>query len=226
MCGRYANFMTEQELVDAFTIATITQDARLLPASWNIAPTHDVALVTQDDRGERTLRTARWGLVPSWAKDASIGARMINARTETVADKPSFRTAFAQRRCLVPASGYYEWGKGPDGKVPYWIHPTDDGPLAFAGLYGFWRDPAGADSELLATCTIVTTAARDRLREIHDRQPVMLEPSAQSVWLERRSDRDALWDAIDAPAPSLSWHAVDRAVGNVRHNSPTLVEAV
>lgn len=227
MCGRYANFLSDQELIDAFEIATLADDARLMPPSWNVAPTQKVILVTasKDDPAQRIGETAKWGLVPSWAKDPSVGPRMINARGETVAEKPSFRSAFAKRRCLIPASGYYEWHTDGSVKTPHYIHATDDAPLAFAGLYEFWREK-GADegSPWLATCTIVTTAARDDMRELHDRQPVMLTEDQRDAWLDPGSDKDTLFDVIAAPSPELAWYSIGKAVGDVRNNSPELLE--
>jgi len=232
MCGRYANFLSEQELIDAFEIATIADDARLLGPSWNVAPTQKVILVTasKEDPSKRIAETAKWGLVPSWAKDPSVGSHMINARAETVAEKPSFRSAFAKRRCLVPASGYYEWRTEGGIKTPHYIHTPDDAPLAFAGLYEFWRprgtsaDAEGEETPWLATCTIVTTAARDEMRELHDRQPVMLAAGQRDLWLGTESDKDTLLDVIAAPAQEVEWYAVGKAVGNVRNNSAKLLE--
>ena len=229
MCGRYANFLTQQALVDAFAIATVADDVRLLPPSWNVAPTQRVPIVVcpPQDPGSRAAEAARWGLVPSWAKDPSIGSRMINARAETVADKPSFRAAFAKRRCLLPASGYFEWHTEAGTKTPHFIHHADGSPLAFAGLYAWWRDKGvGDDAPWLLSCTIITTAARGPMRDLHDRQPVMLTADAQQSWLDAHSTPDDLFAAIDHPAPDLQWHAVDSRVGNVRHNDAALVEPV
>lgn len=231
MCGRYANFLSEQELIDAFQIATLADDARLIGPSWNVAPTQKVILVTTSKDGAppskpapRIGETARWGLVPSWAKDPSVGSRMINARGETVAGKPSFRSAFAKRRCLIPASGYYEWYTDGSVKTPHYIHTADDAPLAFAGLYEFWRAKGEADAaSWLATCTIITTAARNEMRELHDRQPVMLTDDQRDLWLDPQSDKDTLFDVIAAPAPALAWYSIGKAVGNVRNNSAELL---
>ncbi len=226
MCGRYANFLTEQELIDAFEIAVIADDARLAPR-YNIAPTQETAIVVARKEQGRSLELARWGLVPSWAKDPSIGSRMFNARSETIAEKPSFRAAFAKRRCLVPASGYYEWKTDDAGKTPYFIHAEDGSPLAFAGLFEFWRDKAlGDEAPWMASCSIVTTAARGEMTEIHDRQPVMLTHDEVDAWLDAESTPDDLFAAIAAPEPALAWHEVGRAVGNVRHQGPELVEPV
>lgn len=231
MCGRYANFLAEQELIDHFAIATVADDARLLPPNWNVAPTQLVPIVApgraEDDDPGRRLEVAKWGLVPSWAKDPSIGSGMINARSETIAEKPSFRSAFGKRRCIVPASGYFEWHTDGGERTPYWIHPTDDAPLAFAGLYEFWKDKAlGEGAPWLVSTTIVTTAARDHMRDLHDRQPVMLVPEGVDAWLDRDSDQGTLFDVIAAPAPEVAWHQVAKAVGNPRHNDPTTVDPV
>jgi putative SOS response-associated peptidase YedK len=229
MCGRYANFLAEQDLIDHFAIATAAEEARLLPPNWNVAPTQQVLMVIppkDGDAGNR-LEVARWGLVPSWAKDPSIGSRMINARSETLAEKPSFRTAFAKRRCAVPASGYFEWHTEGAVKTPHWIHTTDGAPIAFAGLYEFWKDKAaGEDAEWLVTTTIVTTAARGEMRDIHDRQPVMMQPDALEAWLDRDADQGTLLDVIAMPAPDLAWHEVRKAVGSPRNNDPENVEPV
>ncbi|WP_296667961.1 SOS response-associated peptidase, partial [Demequina sp.] len=200
MCGRYANFLTEQELIDAFEIAVIADDARLAPR-FNIAPTQETAIVVARKEEGRSLELARWGLVPSWAKDPSIGSRMFNARSETIAEKPSFRSAFVKRRCVVPASGYFEWKTDDAGKTPYFIHTQDGSPLAFAGLFEFWRDKAlGDDAPWMASCSIVTAASRGEMRDIHDRQPVMLVPEEVDVWLDHDASKDDLLAAIAAPA--------------------------
>jgi len=223
MCGRYADFLSDQDLADAFSIALAADDERLLPPSYNVAPTQLVRVVRPAD-ARLTLGVAAWGLVPSWAKDPSIGARMINARLETIAEKPSFRTSFAKRRCVVPASGYYEWHTSPEGKTPFYIYPADGSPLAFAGLIEAWRN-SPAD-EWLITCAIVTTGARGEMAEIHDRQPVMMERDAWTTWLDPASTKDDLFAAAAADAPALEWHPVDKGVGNVRNNSEELIDRV
>lgn len=223
MCGRYADFLADQDLADAFSIALATDDERLLPPSFNVAPTQLVRVIRPSDTGPM-LDVAAWGLVPSWAKDPAIGSRMINARVETVREKPSFRTAFAKRRCIVPASGYYEWRTAADGKTPFFIHPTDNAPLAFAGLVEAWR--RSPEDEWLITCAIVTTAARGEMASIHDRQPVMMRSDAWRTWLDTASSADELLAAAADDAPELAWHEVGKAVGNVRNNSAELVEPV
>lgn len=223
MCGRYADFLSDQDLADAFSLAFSAGDERLLPPSFNVAPTQLVRVIRPSEEGPR-LEVAAWGLVPSWAKDPSIGPRMINARVETVTEKPSFRTAFAKRRCIVPASGYYEWRTTSEGKTPFYIHPADDAPLAFAGLVEAWR--GSRDDEWLISCAIVTTAARGEMATIHDRQPVMMRPDAWATWLDTSATKEDLLDAAAEPAPELAWHEVGKAVGNVRNNSEELIDRV
>jgi putative SOS response-associated peptidase YedK len=220
MCGRYADFLADQDLADAFSLAVSADDERLLPPSFNVAPMQLVRVIRTSGEA-RTLDVAKWGLVPSWAKDPAIGSRMINARVETISDKPSFRTAFARRRCIVPASGYYEWRTDASGKQPFYIHPEDGSPLAFAGLVEAWRP--STDDEWLITCAIVTTAARGEIQSIHDRQPVMMRADAWRTWLDPASGKDDLLDAAHADAPDLAWHQVDKAVGNVRNNGAELI---
>lgn len=258
MCGRYASFREAQDLADAFAVAPpdVAGDARDLPPSWNVAPTDAVRVVveraprtgTDDDAVHRSLRLARWGLVPGWAKDPSVGARMINARVETLDTKPAFRKALAARRCLVPAEGYYEWQAPPDDapplvgptgrrrkppKQPFWIHPADDGPLAFAGLYEFWRDPERADDDplrWLVTMTIVTGGAPTEdpaLAEIHDRQPVMLDRSRWDTWLDPHlTDTSRVMDLLRRPAPPLVATPVSTDVNAVGNDGPHLIEPV
>jgi putative SOS response-associated peptidase YedK len=178
----------------------------------------------------RQLRTVRWGLVPSWAKDASIGSRLINARSESVTEKPAFKAAAARRRCLVPADGYYEWEKLPSGgKQPYFLH--GDGVLGFAGLYELWPDPskdADDPARWWWTFTILTTRAGDALGHIHDRTPVVVPPAMAGDWLDPRltkvSEVRAMIEAM--PEPVLEPRPVGRAVGNVANNGPQLVERV
>jgi putative SOS response-associated peptidase YedK len=190
----------------------------------------------------RELRVVRWGLVPFWAKDPSIGSRMINARAETVQSKPAFRQAFKRRRCLLPADGYYEWqrldgaGGSADspagkGKQPYFITRRDGGPLAFAGLYELWRDrelPDDHERAWLWTATIITTSAPDELGRIHDRMPMVIEPERWADWLDPASDDPADLAALLAPATSggLTSYPVSTAVNSVRHNGPELIERI
>lgn len=233
MCGRYASSRRPDELIDEFdATAHLDHD---LEASWNVAPTDEVFAVMEHPKDEeRQLRVVRWGLVPSWAKERSIGPRMINARLETLAEKPAFRKALAVRRCLVPADGYYEWypteeldAKGKARKQPFFIRPTDGGVLPMAGLYELWRDPDKADDapdRWLWTCTVITTEATDELGMIHDRMPLMVERDRWDAWLDPTREGAALLDLLEPAAPGrLTAYPVSTAVGNVRHNGPELV---
>jgi putative SOS response-associated peptidase YedK len=185
MCGRFALFASGEEVAKRFQLSELP----ILDARYNIAPTQAVAVVRSTDAG-RQLSFHRWGLIPSWASDPAIGNKLLNARSETVAEKPSFRSAFKQRRCLIPASCFYEWQKtGARTKQPYCIRPREGGFFAFAGLWERWHDPAG---EQVETCTILTTAANELMRPLHDRMPVILDPSADALWLEPTSSADAL----------------------------------
>jgi putative SOS response-associated peptidase YedK len=183
----------------------------------------------------RQLRTVRWGLVPSWAKDPAIGSRMINARAETVASKPAYRRAFTKRRCLLPADGYFEWYKpGEDAKAakqPYFIHRADGAPLAFAGLYEFWRDQTQPDDHpdaWLVTATIITTSAPDELGIIHERMPMVIGPGQWAEWLDPDLQDAAQLAHLLAPAVSsgLITTPVSTKVNSVRNNGPELIEAV
>lgn len=255
MCGRYAAFREAQDLADAFDIDPddVAEDAALLPPSWNVAPTDPVRVVVEraprasegaaegeeptPDDVVRSLRLARWGLVPGWAKDPSVGSRMINARVESLVDKPAFRKAAATRRCLVPAEGYFEWRKAPEGsptktpKQPFWIHAADGSPLAFAGLYEFWRDRSLPDDDphrWLVTTTIITGGAPTDdpvLAEIHDRRPVVLAPERWAAWLDpTRTDATDAVGLLHDPAPRLVATPVSTAVNSVRTNGPELIE--
>ncbi|WP_454853215.1 SOS response-associated peptidase [Promicromonospora soli] len=242
MCGRFASFSESQDLADERAIAEIAEDARLLPPSWNVAPTDPVRIVVEraakgSEEVKRSMRLARWGLVPSWAKDPSVGARMINARSESLLDKPAFAKPFAARRCLVLADGYYEWRKlslldaGSTGskKIPkqaYWIHPARSGAAVFAGLYEFWRNPAASESDpdrWLISTTVVTRPASDSMAPIHDRMPLVLPREAWAKWLDP-AVRDAS-DLLQVDAPPLATLPVGDAVGTVQNDGPSLIEA-
>lgn len=221
MCGRYASARSVDDIASAFGLSD--DDVDVAPAAdWNIAPTKQVAVVLVR-QGRRVLTSARWGLVPSWAADPSIGSRLINARLETVADKPAFREALAARRCLVPADGWYEWAGRPDGgRQPYYLSPADGSQLAFAGLWEVWYD---AEGRPLVSTTIVTGPAPDDLRAVHDRAPVVLEPERWAGWLDPSAT--AVHHLL---VPTRSGVVVPRtvsdAVGDVRANGPELVAEV
>lgn len=225
MCGRFVAFTDP----DGFARLLVVDDreARDLAPSYNVAPTDEVYAAVEE-RGRRTLATLRWGLVPAWADDAAGGARLINARAETAADKPAFRDAFARRRCLIPADGFYEWRPGPRGaKVPHFIHRPDGRPLVFAGLWASWR-PREGGGPALRTCTILTTAANDALAGLHDRMPAILPTDAWDEWLDPDHPDPLVLRDLLAPAPddALVFHAVTQEVNSVRNNHPGLVEPV
>ncbi len=235
MCGRFVIAGNKADLIDSFDIDESMEDD--LAPSWNVAPTDTVRLVVEHldpETGEltRRLEPARWGLIPSWATSAAVGARMINARSETVLEKPSFRTAALKRRGIVPANGYYEWRKNADGsKTPIYLHGQDELTLGFAGLYEFWRDPATATEEQpqgswVVSCTIITRSADDVLGEIHDRTPVIVPAELRGDWLDPRNDsKPAVRDLLAAiPDPHLVPRRVGRRVGSVRNNGPDLIE--
>lgn len=240
MCGRYVSTATAEDLATLFdaVLEAGPDDGPAQPPgpSWNVAPTDEVRVVLErpphgelDAAPRRALRTARWGLVPGWAKDRRGAARLINARSETVTEKPAFRRAAAARRCLLPADGYYEWQQTPDGKVPYYLHDPDGAPLAMAGLYELWRDPDRRQDDpdrWVWTTTVITCEATDLLGEIHDRTPVLVTPELRDAWLDcRAGDAATARELLDAlPAPHLQPRRVVPAVGNVRNNGPELVE--
>ena len=252
MCGRYASSASRDKLIETFAIDVVGSrgdpappEAEWLQPRWNLAPTDPVPGVLErldPDAGVpvRRLTGLRWGLVPSWSHDASGAARMINARLETVTEKPSFRKAMASRRCLLPADGYYEWYASsaqptpPTCKVvkqPFFIHPADatatGGLMVMAGLYEFWKDPqalAGVDPWLVS-CTIITTAATDDLGMIHDRMPVQVRPEHWADWLD-----PSLTDSLQARSllhipgvGEMNAYAVSRLVSNVRNDGPELI---
>jgi len=237
VCGRYASSRAAGELAEEFDVEELHID-EALPADWNVAPTKEVYAVLErpakDERPQqRQLRTLRWGLVPSWAKDRSIGNRMINARMESVAEKPAYRKAFAARRCLLPADGYYEWyateqrtKAGKPVKQPFFIRPRDGGVLAMAGLYEIWRDPTRPDGDphpFLWSCTVITTDAPDELGRIHDRMPLMVERDRWSEWLDPTASGSL--DLLVPAAPGrLEAYPVSTRVNSVDNNGSDLVE--
>lgn len=238
MCGRYATSRTPSDLARDFE-AGLSDAAAGLEADYNVAPTDTAPLVIgRIDASSpgvppaREVVAAAWGLVPSWAKDRSIGNRMINARSETVAEKPAFRRAFAARRAVVPADGYYEWYAGQDAgtskqpKQPFFITDPDRSGLGLAGLYEFWRPTPDAD--WLLTFTVLTTSAEDAEGRIHDRAPLLVPTTALDEWLAPRPLDGEHWRELLVPATPgrLVAYPVDRAVGNVRNNGPHLVEPV
>ncbi len=258
MCGRYAATANPDELVEDYDVEldatgepsrSVLKNPQQPPPGapdHNVAPTKQAPVVLtraprgagEDDAPVRQLRLLTWGLVPSWAKDPAVGARMTNARAETVLDKPAFARAAARRRCLVPVTGWYEWqaspvardAKGRPRKQPFFVTRADEAPLALAGLYEFWKEPdAPADDPLswVVSYTVVTTAAEPGLDRIHDRQPVALEPAQWDDWLDpgltSPDDVRSLLDASHVPGRFRAW-AVSSAVSSSRSNGPALLD--
>jgi len=217
MCGRYLLISPVEAMRRLFDVGGFLN----LPPRYNIAPTQEAPVVRLERDGGRELVPLRWGLIPSWVKDPSIGNRLINARGDTVADKPAFRTAFRQRRCLVPADGFYEWQARPGGKQPYRIGLADDGLFAFAGLWEWWKSREG---ESLETYTIITTDANDLLRPIHGRMPVIIDEGDHARWLDPKTAPAAAKELLN-PFPSERMRAVpvSRRVNNVRNDDPDCI---
>jgi putative SOS response-associated peptidase YedK len=226
MCGRIALFSPPSKMAQ-FLDAQLAEgvDPEGHP-SWNIGPTQRIDGVFELD-GARVLERFRWGLIPSWAKDASFGAKTFNARAETVATKPSFRAAYKSRRLLVPIDGFYEWDRHGDAKPqPNYFTRVDGSPMVLAGLFEYWRDPSEVEAPVLQSATVITTAAGDDMVGIHDRMPVVLEQGSFDLWLNAADDElPALEALLAATKPgTLTHHPVDRALGNVRNDGPHLIE--
>ncbi len=220
MCGRYSLSCSAEDLAAHFDLL----EAPVLQARYNIAPTQPVLIIRNDENNARRLpEHVVWGLIPPWADDPQIGSRMINARSETAADKPAFRAAMKYRRCLVPADGFYEWKATGGGKQPYHVRRADAGLFAFAGLYEHWTGPNG---EQIDSCTILTTAPNALLEPIHDRMPVILPTSRYARWLDRRKqDGQQVADLLQpCPADELEAVAVSRRVNSPKNDEPSLIE--
>lgn len=237
VCGRYATTKDPATLAAEFDAADATGEDAPGP-DYNVAPTKPVFSVVnrhpRDDEGtpdpdrtQRSIRVMRWGLIPHWAKDRSIGAKMINARADTAASKPAFRTSLSKRRCLLPADGWFEWRRDPDGKQPFFMHRTDGASIGMAGLWSTWRDPsADPDAPPLVTCAVITTDAVGELASVHDRMPLLLGPDDWAAWLD--PDRSDVADLLVTPPrdllDALELRPVSNKVNSVRNNSPDLLE--
>ncbi|GAP14150.1 uncharacterized conserved protein [Longilinea arvoryzae] len=219
MCGRFTLFLAADDLREELELNAVPVD---WAPRYNVAPTQPVLAVT--DPTERDATWMRWGLVPSWAKDLSIGNRMINARAETLAEKPSFRTAFAQRRCLIPANGFYEWQKSGTEKgpsQPYFISLREGRAFAFAGLWEVWHSPEG---EEVKSCTIITTTPNARMEQIHDRMPVILTGERMWNWLGWNDPRQLAGLLAPYPAEEMQAVRVSRKVNDPNLDVPDLVQ--
>lgn len=215
MCGRFAFFSPAEATAELFGV----QGAPELEARFNIAPTQYVAAIRNDDDGEPEFASLKWGLVPFWAKDKAIGNRMINARAETVAEKPAYRAAYKHRRCLVLADGFYEWHKEGAGKTPYFVSLASGDPFAFGGLWEHWTDKE--TGEVIDSATLITTEANEYLSAIHHRMPMILEPEAGKQWL---SGDNGMLETY--AAPKLTAWPVDRRVNNARNEGSDLIDPV
>jgi putative SOS response-associated peptidase YedK len=219
MCGRFAQKSPAKKVAEKFKVEGVPP----LVERYNVAPTQAVLAVRESsDRREATY--LKWGLVPRWAKDSGIGNKLINARAETVAEKPSFREAFARRRCLVPLDGFYEWSRRGDRKRPFYFHLRDGEPFAVAGLWEVWEGDGGA----LETCTLLTTEANELLAPYHDRMPVILRPEDYGLWLDTEVRRAELLQPLLRPYPhgEMSAYAVSTLVNSPSNDSPRCVESI
>lgn len=236
MCGRYVSVKADEDLTREFDVEEVVGEP--LAPSWNVAPTDPVRVVMQrhptgdrDAAPVRQLRTVQWGLLPNWSKSRSGGAKMINARSETVASKPAFKSAAARRRCLAPSIGYFEWQHDGGRKTPYFLHAPGEQTLAMAALYEVWHDdalPEDDPNRWVWTSTIITRQATDALGEIHDRCPVLVPPEMWQQWLDCSEDDPAVAERLlkNMPEPHLQPREVSKAVGNVRNNGPELIQPV
>ncbi len=234
MCGRYAAAKDPATLAAEFDAYDATED-HAPPADHNVAPTKDVVAVVQrhprDDDGTadesrtvRSLRVMRWGLIPAWAKDRSIGARMINARSESAATSNAFKTSLAKRRCLLPADGWFEWKKEGGHKQPFFMTRPDGGSLAMAGLWTVWRDPKESDGPPVVSAAVLTTAAQGRLADVHDRMPLLMTPQHWAAWLDPDAEEvDGLLEPSLELIEELELRPVSSKVNNVRNNGAELV---
>jgi len=217
MCGRFAFYSPSEAAVALFGVSTSVE----IEPRYNIAPTQFIAAIREDESKQRELVMLRWGLVPFWAKDPSIGNRMINARAETVAEKPAYRAAYRHRRCVVLADGFYEWRRDGDAKTPWFISLASGEPFALAGLWENWTDKVSGDA--LQTTTLITTDANDFMAPLHHRMPVVLESNSAGEWLAGTND---LLDDVAAITPALQAWPVDRRVNNARNEGAELIDAV
>jgi putative SOS response-associated peptidase YedK len=220
MCGRFVQVEKPEFYAEHFGAEFIRTET--LRSSYNVAPTSQVyAIADYDD--SRVLTSFRWGLIPSWAKEKKIGARTINARSETAADKPMFRSSFTKRRCLIPIDGFYEWERKVKGKLPHYIYGVDGKPLPVAGLWSAWTDPDS--DERLLTCTILTGSPNPLLERIHDRMPIIMPPQRWDAWLDTSlTDKETVKELMTVyPADLMDEYAVSTLVNKVQNNSIDLI---
>lgn len=221
MCGRYSLSQSGETIASAFDLA----DIPTVSPHYNIAPTQPVPVIRAVEGAEREFTYLNWGLIPSWSKDPGIGARLINARAETVAEKPSFRAAFKRRRCLLVADGFYEWHRSPDGKQPYYFHLDDHQPFGLAGLWECWENGAG---DVIESCTILTTEANEVLCPVHDRMPVILDRQDYDLWLDPEMQQADRVQILLRPYSPEAMHSypVSSRVNNPRNDTAECVQPV
>lgn len=219
MCGRFSQGVIEEDLLDLFDLPTETS-IPYMPPRYNGAPTQEFIACRQDNEGFRSISTIKWGLIPFWAKDQSIGSKLINARSETISEKPSFRYAFRQRRCLVPANGWFEWQHRGQSKQPYYIQLEEGLLMAFAGIWETWEGEEG----ILETFALLTRNAIPELAEIHHRQPVVVSRDDFDTWLFPDSPREKLIDVINAEPPGFEAWPVSPLVNNAKNNTNTIMK--
>jgi putative SOS response-associated peptidase YedK len=226
MCGRYVLTTPGEVLAQIFDTAPPPEEIlEAVVPRYNIAPTQQVPIVRSAATGERELALAQWGLVPHWAKDSAIGNKLINARAETAAEKPSFRDAMKRRRCLIPADGFYEWQKLGKGKQPWLLRMKDARPFAFAGLWSQWKTPQGGAP--LETCAILTTTPNELTATVHDRMPVILPETTWSRWLDEAAPGAPFTDLlVSFPAEQMEALPVSKRVNSPANEGPDLIEPV
>lgn len=221
MCGRFTLHIPPELLAEIFGLIEIP----IFPARYNIAPSQKVAVIRQNGDGQNRLDFLRWGLIPSWAEDISIGYKLINARSETVHEKHSFRHAIRYRRGLVPSSGFYEWKQEGKAKKPLYVQMKDGSPMVFAGLWESWKSPEG---EAIESCTILTTTSNKLIESLHDRMPVILHPQEYDIWLDREMTDPEKLNPLYKPYPSerMEMYPVSDLVNSPRNDNSDLIKPV
>jgi putative SOS response-associated peptidase YedK len=224
MCGRFTLILEPEAIQNELNVGVFPSDYK---PRFNIAPSQPVAVVTNPQT--RAIQWFRWGLIPSWAKDTAIGNRMINARAETLAEKPAFKTALSRRRCIILADGFYEWnqteGMAKKGKTPYWFHLTSGKPFAFAGLWDTWHSPGG--EETILSCTLITTSANEHVARFHDRMPVILDQGHVWNWLDPQASQTDVSALLKPyPADQMTSHPVSNLVNSPGNDNPQCIEPI
>ncbi|MFK7803169.1 MAG: SOS response-associated peptidase [Anaerolineae bacterium] len=223
MCGRFVLDDDGEGLQEEFGL----QETPYIVARYNIAPTQPVAAIGISKAGHRGLTHFHWGFIPSWAKDGSMASRMINARAETVGEKPSYRNAFKRRRCIIPVSGFYEWKKDREGKKqPVYIHPKHQGKRFF-GFAGLWENWESDDGSEVRSCTILTTSANDLMAKVHDRMPVILNPADYDTWMHSDTPMQEVYKLLKQyPPGDMTYHPVSTYVNSARNEGPQCIVRV